>query len=242
MKTITEFSGFSLKDALAKKTALVTEGKTEEEIQAALKEALNLDDTKLPFCQNALDMTSSRVDRVKRVLVAVKAKDDEKVPEEFAEREGHFYLVEFFPDPTQAGRPRGGRDSRDGGRGGRGNDRGRPQGRGNPRDRNDRGGSDRRPRSEPTVGTSGGASNSLFAARKPGGDAPSSGARPARKPQAKRPPRNRAPQGPKGAGELRLVLKDQSQTTLQGSAPAETPKPVSAPVVETTSSSETPQA
>jgi hypothetical protein len=38
MKTLTEFSGFVLKEAMTKKAALVTEGKSEEEVQAALNE------------------------------------------------------------------------------------------------------------------------------------------------------------------------------------------------------------
>ena len=98
MKTLTEFSGFVLKDALAKKAALLAEGKTEEEAQGAINEQLKLDESKAGFYRNVVDMTSSRVDRVKRVVVALKASDAEKVPESYIEREGHFYLVEYFPD------------------------------------------------------------------------------------------------------------------------------------------------
>jgi hypothetical protein len=80
MKTITEFSGFVLKDAMAKKAALLTEGKSEEEAQTSINELLKLDEAKGTFYKNVVDMTSSRVDRVKRVVVATKATETEKVP------------------------------------------------------------------------------------------------------------------------------------------------------------------
>jgi hypothetical protein len=242
MKTITEFSGFALKEAISKKAALLTEGKTEEEALSAIHEMLKLDETKAPFYKNAVDMTSSRIDRVKRVVIATKANDAEKVPESFMEREGHFYLIEYFPEANTRGAKKEEsasyhddfvRGRSGGGRGGpRGNDRG--NGRGNDRG-NDRG-SDR--------------GNDRGRGRRPGGDAPRfgdanprpvfpDGQRPAgpRPDRGPRPPRdtNRearpprgpagprgpaAPRGPKGAGELRLVLKGQSSTTLQGSGPA----------------------
>ena len=198
-------------------------------------------------------MTSSRVDRVKRVVVALKATETEKVPENYIEREGHFYLVEYFPE---AGRPqaRGGRDDRDdrGGRGKRGdrNDRfsrdgrgdgrgpGREGGRGSPRgERTERAPSADRPQRDPSI--PGFVSTGEGVATKP--------ARPPREKRAPRPrsaepkaPREprapRAPRGPKGAGELRLVLKGQSSTTLQGSGQ------VSAPAEANPVTSEQPQA
>ncbi len=127
MKTITEFSGFVLKDMMAKKASLLTEGKTEEEAQVAINEQLKLDETKGVLYKNVVDMTSSRADRVKRVVVAVKATETEKVPEAYMEREGHFYLIEYFPsaDSRQPMRSspsddRGGRGGRGGSGGGRG--------------------------------------------------------------------------------------------------------------------------
>jgi len=245
MKTLTEFSGFTLKEAAAKKTALLSEGKTEEEAQAAIHEQLKLDEAKVAFYKNTLDMTSSRLDRVKRVVVAVKASETEKVPENYIEREGHFYLVEYFPsgdgraparnDRDDDRRGRGGRGGRDGkGRGGRdgGRDGGRPP-------RGDRG--ERTERSAPAPRREGLGS---FAPRVEGAEVRAP--RPPRAPRADRPqtpkgprpPRAdrpaRAPRGPKGAGELRLVLKGQSQTTLQGSGTVE--------AAATTPASDTPQA
>jgi hypothetical protein len=250
MKTLTEFSGFVLKDALAKKTALLAEGKTEEEAQGAIHEQLKLDEAKIAFYRNVLDMTSSRIDRVKRVVVALKAAETEKVPENYIEREGHFYLVEYFPGADsgrshagrgddrddRGGRGRGGRGRNDrGGRGGPGRSEGRGDGRGDGRGpgRGEGRSSDRAPRAE-----------GRFAERKEGAgaeSAPRREQRPPRSPRgpmagadgASRPPRGerkprperapqaeRGPRGPRGAGELRLVLKGQSQTTLPGSGVA----------------------
>lgn len=220
MKTITEFSGFSLKDALAKKATLLAEGKTEEEAQAAIHEQLKLaDEAKVSFFKNAVDMTSSRLDRVKRVVIALKSNDQEKVPESFTEREGHFYLVEFFPQMDGAGprrSPRGGRfgsdrfDSRES-RKGRGRSSEARSGEGRSYENRDRNVSDaqskeRKPRRLPqgeraahhrrneTVGSDVGA-----------------------KPQQRKPRKPRIHTGPRGAGELRLVLKGQPSTTLTGS-------------------------
>ena len=238
MKTITEFSGFSLKEAIAKKAALLAEGKTEEEAQAAINEQLKLaDDTKVAFYKNAVDMTKSRVDTVKRVVVALKGSETEKVPTAFVEREEHFYLVEYFSSANTQAPASYGRDDRGGrGRGGRdGGGRGRSEG-GRGGDRDGGRSNDRRPRREdaaPVARPEG----SFAAARPVDPNAPKPAREPRRprndKPRAPRPPREpRAPRdnsarGPKGAGELRLVLKGQS-TTLQGSG-------VNAPATETPS-------
>jgi hypothetical protein len=233
MKTITEFSGFTLKDSIAKKAALLAEGKTEEEAQTAINELLKLlDETKVSFYKNAIDMSKSRIDQVKRVVVAVKSTDAEKVPEAFSEREGNFYLVEFFP---QAGmQSRGRQDDRDerGGRGfkgrdgGRGNPRGekrgegRGEGRGDRQPRGDR--PDRAPRGDrpafivgaATGAGTGAGTNSERKPRPPKSNQPRAPREP-REPRAPRAPR--PVQGPKGAAELRLVLKGQNPSTLQGS-------------------------
>jgi len=257
MKTITEFSGFTLKEAIAKKAALISEGKTEEEAQAVISEQLKLiDEVKVGYYKNAVDMTNSRVAQVKRVVVALKSVDTEVVPTAFAEREGHFYLVEYFP---QAGAvSRGHSDDRDdrgsygkgGGRGG--NDRGRG-GPGGGRGGNDRGrGNGDRPQGERSFGDRpprGGGDRPAPAPRAPGGNSPfvvnpadptfkpkhPAQPRPARAPRPPRAPRPEgasAQQGPKGLSELRLVLKGQSQSTLPGSGitPA-------TPVVESSSES-----
>lgn len=226
MKTITEFSGFTLKEAIAKKAALLTEGKTEEEAQAAVNEMLKLDEAKAPFYKNAVDMTGSRIDRVKRVVVATKGSETEKVPDAFMEREGNFYLVEFFPQTSERGgrkeesssyhddfargRTGGGR-----GRGGPGGDRGRGRGgrdgeRGSDRGRGpggDRGRGDRPAREareqRPSTGARfDGAPHSPMAATQDKGGRPPRGNRPpqgeGRRNPGERKPRPPRDQAPRG--------------------------------------------
>lgn len=234
MKTITEFSGFTLKDAINKKAAMIAEGKSEDEAQTVINEQLKLlDETKVAFYKNAVDMSKSRIDQVKRVVVAVKSTDAEKVPEAFSEREGNFYLVEFFSQSVPAGRghqderdDRGGRHSRgrDGGRGrggeGRGEGRGRPEGGRGDRPQSPR--PERAPRAERPSGSfvtppAGAAAPQERKPRPPKAAQP----RQPREPRAPRPAGAPRPnQGPKGAAELRLVLKGQSTSTLQGSGTA----------------------
>ena len=269
MKTITEFSGFVLKEAVAKKAALLTEGKTEEEAQASINEQLKLDETKSPFYKNAVDMTSSRLDRVKRVVVATKASETEKVPEAFMEREGHFYLVEYFPQAdsrakkddreddyfSSIGRDNG-RNSK--GRGGRdaGPGRGKPSGdrfgggagRGNDRGEGRPPMGDRRPRPDaaPVVRPEG-----VFAkntgekpAARPPRDAnlrPRPEGAAARPARAPRPPRDpNAPRAPRGPkGAGELRLVLKGQTQTT----LQGSSPAEAPAaVEATASTETQQA
>ena len=274
MKTITEFSGFVLKDMMTKKAALLAEGKSEEEAQTAINEQLKLDEVKGVLYKNVVDMTQSRADKVKRVVVAVKATETEKVPDAYMEREGHFYLIEYFPSADSRAPARGssyddrggrgGRGGSSGGRGGSGGGRGaggggrdggsgfgggggygerKPRESGDrPAFSNDRGAGDRYP--APTIARPEGQFNTTRAGE-PSPQTP----RPARTPKPRavageggvRPvPANRgprAPRGPKGVGELRLVLKDQSQRTLLGSGGPETAAPS-----ELTPTSETPSA
>ncbi len=180
-----------------------------------------LDETKVSFYKNAVDMSKSRIDQVKRVVVAVKSSETEKVPEAFSEREGNFYLVEFFPQAGSMSRARtDDRYERSGRGGGRGNDRGRPGGGrgGNDRGSNDRGGerSERAPRADRparnATSTNGGPSPFVVNPADP--NFKPQGERKPRTPRAPKAPRGprpeRAPrehQGPKGAAELRLVLK-----------------------------------
>jgi hypothetical protein len=235
MKTITEFSGFTLKDALSKKSALIAEGKSEDEAQVAINEQLKLlDETKVTFFKNAVDMCKSRLDQVKRIVVAVKSSDTEKVPEMFSEREGNFYLIEYFPqnDSSARGGKREGRDFKGGDRGrGRGHDRGRSGERSFGGDRSS--GGNRPERTQPRPNQDQRAALQPSSERKP---RPPRGPKPAHTGERKpRPPQaNRGNQGPKGAAELRLVLKGQGPSTLQGSG-------VATPAVEKPSS-ETPQA
>jgi hypothetical protein len=161
MKTITEFSGFTLKDAL-KKYAELSSGepaKTPEEISQAMGEAFKLQDEKLKLFLAALEMVKERNERLKRVVVMTLA-ENEKAPHGAEKREEHFFLPEFFPEPFGTkkkfeGKGRhGGRDDKRKGkkrRGGRRGDRRDREGGGG--ERQARG--DRKPRPERPQGAEG---------------------------------------------------------------------------------------
>ena len=166
MKTLTEFFGRNLKfieeqmamiqlDAKsAAEEVLKIEGKTEEEIQTALPEAIKtavatkiteltkLEGEKIDWLFAALDMVKGKKGSIKRVLV-MSAGEGEKVPAGLKEVDGKYFSVELFPEAARPGAKmetsrdeRGGRrDGKKGGRDGKG--RGGPGG---------RGGDDRRPR------------------------------------------------------------------------------------------------
>ncbi len=163
MRTITEFFGMALKTAAEKIPALTAEattaahealkaeGKTEEEMAAALPdatkaainakigEAFKLEGDKLSMFANAITVMKDARGTVKRVIVMAKATEEEKAPGSAKEIDGKFYVVEGFPEPQREaprderggkfGDKRGGKGGR-GGKPGREGDRG---GRGAPR-------------------------------------------------------------------------------------------------------------
>jgi len=231
MRTITEFFGKSLKTIEEKLPAITAEatltatetlkveGKTEEEMTAALPEAIKaavaaklletdkLEGDKLAMCLAAIEaVRGQRGGALKRVIVMVPASEGEKAPSGAREIDGKFYSVEFFPE---AGRPAaaasqdgrlGGKGKRDvkGGRGGKGGrdskgggrDGGKPGGRGEGRSAEGRG--DRPERPQPP---SNGVVIGVKAGGAPGATAPGHVAvprgegRPARAPRAPKAPR-----------------------------------------------------
>lgn len=239
MKTITEFSGFQLKDAFAKRQALVAEGKTEEELPAAFNEAMKFDEAKANLYKNAVSLLGKDADRVKRIIVAAKTTEDEKPTDGFKEIEGHFFKLELFagaPAPVRGNDRdfggRGGKGGRDK-KGGRGRDNKGPRG---PRENNsgDRpafGDRPARPRrddrpTDPSLANAPAAGKTIWVNPRgegvPGPIKPAEPRKP-RAPRGERPARGDRPargprtnQGPKGAGELRLVLKGQTPQTFIG--------------------------
>lgn len=85
MKTITEFSGFQLGEALKNVEQFLAQAKYEGD--------------KLKFFNHALEMAKERPQNLKRILV-LSFQEGEKKPEKAVEKEGHFYLPEFFFVPT----------------------------------------------------------------------------------------------------------------------------------------------
>ncbi len=92
MKSITEFPNSTLQKVLAAKAAIVTEGKTPEEITAAMGESLKLEGDKLKFALAAADLAVGKT-AVRRVLVASIA-EGEAPPAKYQKVEDNYYLVE----------------------------------------------------------------------------------------------------------------------------------------------------
>ncbi len=122
VKAITEFASFTLKQAIATKNSLSTEGKTPEEISATLGTNHKMEGDKLKHFINALDVASNNMDGLKRVLV-VSLAEGENPPAKAVKVEETYYVPDIFvpytPKPQQKGGPkgRGGKGGRDGGKG-----------------------------------------------------------------------------------------------------------------------------
>jgi hypothetical protein len=144
MKTITEFTGSALKNALKARQDLVATGKTPEELPAALGEALKLEGDKLALIASVMDVVEKKMQDLKRVVVFT-LQETEKAPSNAQKNGENYFSVEYFPPmPGTQKRPGQGKDRDDrGGRGGRDRKgaKGGKRGDRNSRDRNDQGGS-----------------------------------------------------------------------------------------------------
>jgi hypothetical protein len=166
MKTITEFSGFALREALAKskeiQTALGTEGKTAEELATSLKEALagflaekfKLEGERMELFGLATEIAGKKakeLENLKRVVVYALA-EGEKAIGAIQTHGIHGFLAEYLPpvrgkgqqDRRQAGTKHGPKDGK-GGKGKKGRGRRRPDLKGNRPD----GGAERRGANSP---------------------------------------------------------------------------------------------
>ncbi len=108
MKSITEFAQPVLQKVLAAKTALASEGKTPEEIAAALGETFKLEGDKLKYIQAAADLVVDK-QSVRRVMVASFA-EGETAPAKYQKIEDTYYLVETLDltKPAPAAPTKGG--------------------------------------------------------------------------------------------------------------------------------------
>lgn len=121
MKAVTEFASFTLTKALQAKTALVAEGKTPEEILAALGTTFKLEGEKLNCLSQALEVPGVNTPTLKRILV-VKLNEGEVAPAKAVQVEELHLVPEFFADrpaasttPTKGGKPGGRKGGREGG-------------------------------------------------------------------------------------------------------------------------------
>ena len=124
MKSITEFQMPTLLKFSNAKAALVTAGKTEEEIAAALGETFKVEGDKLKYMTAASDLAASKTN-VRRVIVASFA-EGETAPAKYQKVDETHYLVETL-EPVKAATPvaptKGGRGAPGGPRKGGGGDR-----------------------------------------------------------------------------------------------------------------------
>ncbi len=128
MKTITEFSPSVIKSASRIRVELAASGKTPEEIPAGLGEALKMEGDKLTHFMWAIEVVAEKTADLKRVLVFSVA-EGEKAPSSAKEKNGVYFMVEYYPPlnpPGGRGKPQDGRSAKDDGkrRGGKRGERG----------------------------------------------------------------------------------------------------------------------
>lgn len=123
MKAVTEFSVFTLNKALQSQTAMLSEGKTPEEVQASLGESFKFEGEKLAYFVKSLEVASGNASNLKRVLV-VKLNEGESAPAKAMQVEDICYVPEFLitakpvqaqPANAKGGRPGGNRGGKGGG-------------------------------------------------------------------------------------------------------------------------------
>jgi hypothetical protein len=94
MKSVTEFASFALEKGLKAKAALVAEGKSPEEIQTALGEAMKMEGDKLKYFVAALEVAGQNADGLSRVMV-VSLNEGETAPPKSTKIDEMTYVPEF---------------------------------------------------------------------------------------------------------------------------------------------------
>lgn len=92
MKSITEFAQHTLQKVSTAKAALTAEGKTPEEISAAIGESFKYEGDKLKYALAASDLTNGQT-AIRRVMVATFA-EGETVPAKYQKIDDTYYLIE----------------------------------------------------------------------------------------------------------------------------------------------------
>ncbi len=102
MKSITEFAMPTLQKFSTAKAALTTEGKSAEEISAAMGESFKLEGDKLKYIMAAADLAAGK-QSVRRVMV-VSFAEGETAPAKYQKVDETHYLVETL-EPVKAAAP-----------------------------------------------------------------------------------------------------------------------------------------
>lgn len=115
MKSVTEFPNHRLLQGLKTKSALAAEGKTPEEIEAALAESFKLEGEKVKYFVNALEVAGQNLEKLNRVVV-LSLNEGESAPAKATKVDELYYVPQFIippapPQTTKADpRARGGGD------------------------------------------------------------------------------------------------------------------------------------
>jgi hypothetical protein len=94
MKSITEFQPTTLQKVLAAKNSLTAEGKTAEEVSAAIGETFKYEGDKIKYALAAAELAKDKTS-VRRVLVASFAEGEKPAPN-YLQVEDTYYMVEMF--------------------------------------------------------------------------------------------------------------------------------------------------
>jgi hypothetical protein len=94
MKSITEFQPTVLQKVLTTKNNLITEGKSAEEISAAIGEAFKYEGDKIKYALAAAELAKDKTS-VRRVLVATFAEGEKPAPN-YQQVDDTYYMVELF--------------------------------------------------------------------------------------------------------------------------------------------------
>lgn len=111
MKNITEFPSFVLTKAISAKAALVSEGKSSEEIEQSMGTTFKFEGDKLKHFLAALDVAGQNPQNLRRVLV-VSLNEGETAPAKATKVEETYYVPEFLvtsAPKAEASASRGGR-------------------------------------------------------------------------------------------------------------------------------------
>lgn len=154
MKTLTEFNGFQLSQAIKTLSEHTASGKTPEEAQQLLLESLKLEGDRAKWFGHALELQKKKTNPLKRVVV-MSLGEGEKLPENLQKFEEHYFMVETFPEPPKPqnekrpfdGKFKGKKKGKRGGRGG-------PKREFKPRDGQQKPGHQGKPKPEKAAGTS----------------------------------------------------------------------------------------
>lgn len=122
MKSVTEFPNLKLAEGMKAKAALAAEGKSPEEIEAAIGEQFKFEGEKLKYFVNAVDVAGKSSEKLYRVQI-VKLNEGQNPPPGATLIDDFCYIAQAMPNSAKKAAPAAAPANAKGGRGG-----GRPGG------------------------------------------------------------------------------------------------------------------